>query len=261
VSKAAVGYDVAIFLDTNAVHAANLMLCFAEEHGLNLAAQDWDPAVKDELLGRKLRHVIDQYEGGFWILRYLRKRVAEHSAHVLYAPVTRLELLCNGLRGQAIMRAAIHGTPNRWFSQMKEAEARLLLEPNGYHAVRASLRAMETRFDAFDIPLEESIDPDLWPAARSLLETIFCDVQDCLVYASAFVAQADEFISFDSYLAQIATWIENPGSSEANLRQRFTKVNSRLVTWYSEAKRWQKSDVNFPQVQRWQAIRTSLLGK
>ena len=203
---------------------------------------------------------MNPYRNGYWILRYLLHRETV-GAEFYYSPMTRLELICGGLRGKAIQRAAASGVPNRWYARLSEEEIRLQLEPDGYQAVSEADENVKDQFTAAGIVLnEQESDVEVWGCARAMLEAVFLDVQDCVVYASAFVEQADELISTDGYVSSVASGIENPGGAEEGLKERFEAVQKRLSEWYHSSQLWDQDSVRFPKVMKWKNMQSLIEG-
>jgi len=238
-----------IFLDTNAVHQAVLTVSFCEEHNLDIATIDrtlFEQEVKDQ----GLVHTATCYKNGYYVLRYLLKRIQyEPDTEFWYSPMTRLELLCGGLRGEAIVSASKARVPNRWYSRLDEKEIRQYLEPSGYESVSQKEGANSELLERVGVTLQEATgNREVLNCAAELLQAVFVDVQDCVVYASAFELQVDEFISLDQYVNSIAEWISNPGSASADLQSRFQTAKSRMIKWGADVMFWQESDVKFPKV-------------
>lgn len=247
-----------IFLDTNALHYGTLALSFAAAHGIDLAAVDiaaFKAAVKAQGVGAE-----EYYEKGAWIIRYLIRRLNDN-AEYYYSPITGLELLCGGLRGEAVKRAANVGVPNRWFTRLVEDEVCIHLEPDGYAYVQTQHTNVEALFQAADIVLnEKQLDTEVWQLARALMENVFIDVQDCVIYASALVAQADELITFDRFVRRTASYANNPGSAPQALTARFQSVHDALVDACSHVFGWPRDKVLIPTAVGVQNIKQFLTG-
>lgn len=250
-----------VFLDTNAAHYCKLMLTCASAQNIDVFSEQWD-SVRERLNAANLGPAaVRSYENGFWILRYLRQRINE-SAEVFYSPITGLELRCGSLRGEAVRRAANAGVPNRWYSRMEELEVCLQLEPSGYEQVKAELEGIEQQFDGAGIVLnEQELDREVWQIARTLLENVFVDVQDCLVYASAFLRQANEIITSNGYLKRLVACTRNPGSAQPELVNRFTIVKQTLVQWYVQMSGWSEDKVILPEPRTVAEIKQILGGR
>lgn len=237
-----------VFLDTNAVHYSKLVLTFGGAQGLNVLEEDWE-VVQAQLEQADLgKPAIPSYEKGFWILRYLHRRSEEPGTGFYYSPITQLELLCGSLRGAAIKKAANSGVPNRWYVRVDEKEVGQYLEPDGYTQVKSEQQEVNRQFEAVDIALSEHpVEHDVWGLAQRLLENIFVDVQDCLVYSSALLLQANELITTDGYLGRIVNRVFNPGSAPPELIERFRIVRSALVEWLVQVNGWSMEDVILPE--------------
>ena len=234
-----------IFLDTNAVHYATLALSFGQLHAFDVVGET-SANMRATLQANGIT-AEGRYLDGARIVRYLCRRFQEASAEFYYSPVTGLELLCGGLRGEAVKRAAQVGVPYRWFSRMEEKEIRTCLEPDGYAQIQAQHIDVALLFDGVGVPLTElPIDAQVWALARSLMENIFLDVQDCLVYASAIIAQANELITADSYLHGTVCWTNNPGAAPPELNARFTSVKAAVRSSCAGILGWNVDDVVVP---------------
>jgi len=247
-----------VFLDTNAVHYATLALSFASVHGVDLATVDiaaFKATVKAQRLGAE-----EYYEKGAWIIRYLIRRSGEN-AEYYYSPVTGLELLCGGLRGEAVKRAANIGVPNRWFTRLSEDEICTHLEPDGYAHVQTQRTNVETLFQAVGITLNErQLNFEVWQLARTIMENIFIDVQDCVIYASALAAQANELITTDGFVYKTACYASNPGSARPALAGRFRTVRDALISVCSQVSGWPPDKVLIPKAVSTKQIKKYLDG-
>ena len=234
-----------IFLDTNAVHFATLALSFGSKYTFDVVAET--SANMKAALQAKGITAWDRYVYGARIVRYLCRRFEEEAAELYYSPVTGLEILCGGLRGEAVKRAAQIGVPNRWFSRMEEEEIRVCLEPDGYAQVQVYQSDVAQRFDSVGLILtEHKTGADVWSLARALMENVFVDVQDCLVYASALIAQATELITADGYLCNTVRWTKNPGSAPAKFAARFTSVRMAILSTCAAILGWTVDNVAIP---------------
>ncbi|MFC1597544.1 hypothetical protein ACFL5Q_06365 [Planctomycetota bacterium] len=252
-------YTSVIFLDTNVVHCSKLVLAFAEIHGLDVLTADLD-SFKQELADKGVG-AVDDYVKGYWILRYLKERTDERSV-LLYSPITQLELLCGSLRGEAIKRAVNVGVPNRWFSRVTENEIRGHLEPDGYTQVQAEQTDAESRFGSAGITLDaRPVDREVWQLAHTVMENVFIDVQDCVVYSSALVSQSSELITLDGYLRSTVGYTSNPGSAPDPLKQRFQSVKSALVRTYAAIAGCNEDEVTLPDKKGIREIKSFLNGE
>lgn len=247
-----------IFLDTNALHYGTLALSFAAAHGIDLAAMDigaFKVAVKAQGVGAE-----EYYEKGAWIVRYLIRRLNDN-AEYYYSPITGLELLCGGLLGEAVKRAAKVGVPHRWFTRLDEDEVCIHLEPDGYAYVQTQHTNVEALFQAAGIVLNEwRLDAEVWQLARTLMENVFIDVQDCVIYASALVAQADELITIDAFVRKTASYANNPGGAPPALAARFQSVHDALLDVCSQVFGWPRDNVLIPTAAGVQHIKQFLTG-
>ena len=226
-----------IFLDTNAVHHATLALSFGSENSFDVLARSSED-MKATLQARGTT-ASDRYVDGARIVRYLSQRFQEAAAVFYFSPLTGLELLCGALRGEAIKRAAQVGVPNRWFFRMDEKEIRICLEPNGYTQAQVHQSNVEELFDGVGLTLtEQLVNQEVFALARALMENVFVNVQDCLVYASAVIAQASELITGDRYFRETICWTNNPGAAPRELGARFTSLRTAVRSTCAEILGW-----------------------
>ena len=75
---------------------------------------------------------------------------------------------------------------------------------------------------------------DIWPLAKTLLGNVFLDVDDCIVYASALLAEAEELLTADDYLGFVANAIENPTANPAE-QEFFVDVRAKVIEGVSKA--------------------------
>lgn len=234
-----------VFVDTNAVHYSKITLAIAADRQYDVFAEG--VASFKEQLRNWAVGAIDDYEKGYWILRYLQRR-CEDRTDLLYSPITQLELLCGSLRGEAIKRAVSVGVPNRWFSRVREREICEQLEPDGYEQVQKDQANIELLFESAGIILiAPPVDRELWGLGQALMENVFIDVQDCLIYASALAHQASELITTDSHLRNTAGWTHNPGSAQEQFKDRFGSVRNAVVRACAEWIGCNEDEVVVPQ--------------
>jgi hypothetical protein len=243
-----------VLLDTNAVHYATLALTFSNENGVDLFAVDcpaFEKCLSSAKLGAKAAY---DYRNGYFVIRYVQKLLST-SADVYFSPITALELLCGSLRGEAIKRAATGGVPNRWYSRIEEDEVRQQLEPDGYDRIAVENSGIEQQFNHAGIAIiQHQPDREVWEISRVILENIFIDVQDCLVYASAICLQASEIVTWDGYLGDIVEWTRNPGSARSGLTTRFSTLQKAVTDRCAEIMGWDADDVVLPQRQHIKGI-------
>lgn len=225
-----------IFLDTNAVHYATMALAFGTTNAIDVV--NGDLANMAAVLQANGVGAPEWYLNGARIVKYLCHR-AQDSAEFYYSPMTGLELLCGGLRAEALKRAAAVSVPYGWFSRTDEREIRTILEPDGYTLVGTRQANIDAMFDGVGITLNEKpIDKDVWELARAFMENVFIAVQDCLVYASAFLTQANELITADDFLRKTACYARNPGAAADGLTARFSAVKAAMLNKYAAISGW-----------------------
>jgi hypothetical protein len=219
-------------LDTNNLHFCRLYIDFAEKEGLAPFSTGDFSAAAAQLKARFLGRTLNSYTKGSKLVEYLRKRCAADSAQVEYCPVTGLEVICGLLRGKAILDAAQEGITHRMWGKIEEAEILDRLTPAIYNDVQQHVTDVEGQFQKAGIDLRET-DPgrlrETWGLARALLGLIYLDVDDAIVYASALLAEADEFLTADSYLKTLANNIQNAGGLTEPDKTYFLTVQGAIA--------------------------------
>ena len=224
-------YVPVVFLDTNAVHYARVLLAFAQKHGLDPFSVEFG-TFDQKLLEQGVRTTSD-FRNGYWTVRYLREW-CDKAGRVVYSPITTLELFCNNLRAVALVRAANREVPYRWFSHFDERDVRGHLSLDGYSEAIQGQITLKDLFDNAGIPLEEChLTEDIWRMAQAILRDIFMDVQDSIVYASAIMEQAREVITGDGYLGETVAYAENPGGA-GEFQTLFASVRAHLIQSYQD---------------------------
>jgi hypothetical protein len=223
-----------VFLDTNAVHYARVLLAFGQKHALDPFEAEF--AAFDTKLQEQGVRAISEFRHGYLTVRYLRQW-CDTGGRVLYSPITTLELFCNGLRAVALLRAAKSDVPYRWFSHFGEKDVRGHLAVDGYAEAIQGQVALKDLFNNAGISAEEcELTEEIWRMAQAILRSIFLDVQDSLVYASAIVEQAREVVTGDGYLGETVAYAENPGGA-GEFQALFASVRAQLLQSYQELTR------------------------
>lgn len=201
------------FLDTNAVHMAKLYLELAKDKGLPIGAERALVDVEIEKAFGRNNRASGSLKSGWKLVEFLRSQPPD--VNIEYAPISTLELITGLLRGQAMLKAAKESIPSRMWNRMDEREVLLRLEEETLGQANNSAH-VEDLFSQHGIKLREC-NPgsmiEVWALSRRLLDGIYLEAGDALVYASAVLAQADEIISKDDYFRRVVNCIHNPGAS------------------------------------------------
>jgi len=100
-----------------------------------------------------------------------------------------------------------------------------------YDKVENYRSRFEELFKLADVSISDS-DPartrDIWLIACEIIGSIYLDFGDCIVYADAILAQADEFLTLDSYFRKTVCYINNPGASPAAQKDLFWRAHDRV---------------------------------
>lgn len=240
-----------LFLDTNAVHFARLYIEFAKAKDLApLGGRPDDPLeeIKNEFVGSTQT----SYKRGHDLVNYLREQT-DLDARIEYSPVTRSELACGLLRGKAILEAAGEGYANRMWTRMDEKEILASLTSDHFSDISYVVNELDTQFADAGIDLAAS-DPkemrDIWSLAPQILGIVFLDLGDCAVYASALLAEADELVTADRYLKEVATYMENPGGATPTQEAFYRDANKKLKTVLTTIRSRKITEVKLPKAPR-----------
>ncbi len=249
-SRPALNLQRLLFLDTNAMHYARLYLEFAQERGiapLGDGAAKPDEEIKRTYTGR----TCESYMNGCRLVDYLRSQcLSDACARVEYSPVTQLELVCGLLRGQAIVNAAQEGIPHRMWSRIDEGEILHRLKPSTYRDVERRIGAIDDLFVKADVTISETRPEsmrDAWLLARRLLSLVYMDLGDLIVYASALLAEADEFITYDAYLKKVANKLQKPdGIDDPVDKECFRGARNTIVGFMAQRIGIEESQISLP---------------
>ncbi len=244
-------HEPVLFLDTNAFHYMRLYLGLVRKYKLRpigKSTKDPDQVIRNEFKGRAQ----DNVKQGRQIVEFLRSK-CESGARVVYSPITCLELVAGLLRGKAIISAAREGTPQRMWNRIDEREILARLDEAAYRAAKGAAETCEVACEAYGIAVNRA-DPtrmrDVWILAEKMLEYVFLDAGDSLVFASSLLEMADEVITYDRYLRSIITSIQNPGGARPEERDYFKRIRPDLVRLVAKATALQTSEVRLPRVSK-----------
>lgn len=221
-----------IMVDTNALHLARLYLEYSRKHGIPpFGANAANPALLlDNQYAKKSPETNKHMKTGLKVVEYLRIKTGV-GALLFYSPVTTIELICNQLKGKALLNALPDGPPSRWYSSMREEEILRRLNFMHYSNVSAQFRKLDNLFDDGLITISEttsSRSQETWVLAQYILQCVFLDLADCLIYSSAIVAEAAELITTDAYFKTIVNGLENPGASPLDLQPAFYRAAGKI---------------------------------
>lgn len=224
-------YRRVLFVDTCSFHHMRLYHDFARKLKLiPLSKNRKDPSKEIKRSFPNSRTAQD-LEYGYKLLMYLKDECKKGS-EIQFAPLTTIEMTCGMLRGKAIIKMAGNLAPNRILSRIDENEVLKLLLPSDYAKVSKSLKEMLNSFQRLGIVISEvnaEKSKEAYPIAFELLNLVYLDVIDLIIYAYAFVIQADELLTQDGYFARIAGGIENLGALPKDLSSdQFTGIQKIL---------------------------------
>lgn len=177
------------------------------------------------------------HERGLKLVEHLREQT-DAGAQIEYSPVTRLELTAGLLRGKALLEVAKEGVAHRMWSRMDEREILASLGSGHFAEVSSVVGNLESDFDEGGIGLVQA-DPgkmsEVWTLAPQVLGIVFLDLGDCAIYASALLAEANEFITADGYFREVVGYTENPGSAKPHQQTFFRDANGKMKALLASA--------------------------
>lgn len=201
------------FLDTNTLHYVGIYLDFAKEHRLfPLATEDVESAKDiagervDELGEAKLKESLQQ---GLSTVHFLTTQDVE----VQYAPASELELLAGRTKGKAIINAANEGIPDRMWSNFREHEIRDRVTVTDCSDTKTVIDRLSSTLTESGIAVEtrdQNRTTEAMELAKGINGLVYIEAMDCIIYASAIVAQADYLITSDGYLKDTINHIHDP---------------------------------------------------
>jgi hypothetical protein len=211
------------------VHYLRLYLGLAHEHSLPPYGPDSGDIAGDltRICKRSTRALQSYKDGQKLFAEFVKK--SQDGWLIEYSRFTRFELTCGGLRGKAMEDAISEKMPNRWWGHMDEREVLDRLGPTTYEQVETDIDDIEVLFDSAGIAISEFNLrlPEVFQMTKILLGLVFLEVGDCIVYACALIAEADELWTFDGYLKTIVGRIEDP-STAPERRAYYEGINRRV---------------------------------
>lgn len=238
-------------MDTNSVHYLRLYLELAKEHDLPPYGTGSGDITNDlKQFGKSSKKVLSSYKKGHSLLEELKKR-SDAGWRIHYSRFTRFELSCGALRAKAIEDALNEKMPSRWWGRFEEIEILDRLERTQYETVGRDIDQIETLFDSAGIVLTEfSVRfEEVFQMAKVLLDSVFLEVADCIVYACALVSEAEEFWTADGYLRTIVERIEDP-TMDPDRQQDFEAISTRVKDALAHIIRIDVSQVHLPKAKK-----------
>lgn len=210
------------YLDTNTLHFIGLYLERANADNL----YPFKTESPDESAKRLEKTSLDgelekRLTQGLRTLDYLKK----HDLQIEYSIVSKLELITGRTRGKAIEHAAQEGIPDRMWSRFSESEVRERVSNADMKDIRERIDSIFSNIEKSDITVlgsERRVQYAL-ELAGGISGLIHMGPIDCIIYASALVAQAACIITADGYFKGIINKIHNP-----NENSRYVELQPKL---------------------------------
>lgn len=208
-------------LDTNILHFLDLYTKRAKKcewYPFGEATHDAHPDSKS---------LTDAYGKGKAVMRY----VLDNNIQIQYSPVSELELLKGRLRGQALLKAAEEGIPDRMWSKFREKEVGQRLTPPDFCKVHRGIddfiMILREDLNVEAVVIRDESMSEVWSIARELAKLVFLDTNDCLIYASALTVGAKYLITDDGYLREKVEAIRQSSKTGhgAHVRKLLAKIS------------------------------------
>ena len=219
-------YRKVAFLDTNALHFVDLYLRRAGERKL-FPLDGGEAEAYSHLDGStegKLREALTK---GLNAVAYLLR----DEVRVEYSVIAELEMMAGRARGRALERAAAEGIPERMWTRFRENETSGRLLTQDLIQIRHRVEEIGPTLEAAGIDAsvaDASRTRDALELAKDVAAAIYMSMADCVIYASALVAEADELLSADRYLRKAVNRLKDKSMQDTRLRlqQRVAAVRS-----------------------------------
>lgn len=229
---APVQFQKVAILDTNMLHFVGLYLEYAKTRTMF----PWDGSEADNIT--KARTALDSLgkshsarsslQRGFHMVRI----ASENSLTLGYGTISELELLVGRARGQALLDAAAEGIPDRMWSGLKEKEIRDRVGDEMMRKVATGVASIGHRLDELELA-ESTVSrkglPDAVELAREIVECVYMEAADSIVYASALLAGAEMMFTTDGPLRDTVNRVQKPGDAGSRAEvERFRRVREQL---------------------------------
>ena len=216
------------FLDTNVLHYVSLYLGYAENNDLYPWNGEQDDAAEHLRNLSTTLSARGSMRTGLEILRH----ASEHRLDLKYSEMAQLELITGRVRGKGLLNAAAEGLPDRMWSRLDEEEIRRRVSGEEMQSTADRVNRISQILEKFDFA-EKTTNrqqiPDVLELAYAIETTIYMDVADSIVFASAILSGADYLFTSDNPFKKAVNRIQNPGTAgDATLVKRFQAIRTRL---------------------------------
>ena len=225
--------SLAAVLDTNVLHYVRLYLKYARAGGrYPYDGVGWDETrskIKDD---EDEAPLIDCLKKGGQCLFFLKER----GVYVLRCPAAELELIRLHTRGRAM--GAARASPlagERLWTRFGEASVNYWLTQDDHRDVVSELEGVFDTLGEFGIAVSpvsgvrkrESLDATLM--AREIMEVVYMEPLDCIVYAHALVTGATHLLTGDEGLRRAAHRLRHPNGGRHEVEMAVSDAVLRAV--------------------------------
>ena len=220
------------------LHYVGLYLRYAKENGLfpwccrgEEDDIDWEDVerAKRDLQGLGDAHTAKKsLQRGFQVV----KIALEKDLALRYGMFSELELLAGRVRGKAVLEAADEGIPDRMWSGLTEKEIRDRVKDEAMKTVEVRVQEIGESLDELGLADRTTSRKELADAirlAREIVGSVYMQVADSIVYASALLDGADILFTTDGPLRDTVNRVQTPGDGGNPVDvERFRTIHERL---------------------------------
>ena len=219
-------YRKVAFLDTNALHFVDLYLREAGERKL-FPFGGGEAEAYSHLDGSTEGKPREALTKGLNAVAYLLRG----GVRVEYSVIAELEMMAGRARGRALERAAAEGIPERMWTRFSENETSGRLLTHDLIQIRHSVEKIGPTLEAAGIDAsvaDASRTRDALELAKDVAAAVYMSMADCVIYASALVAEADELLSADHYLRKTVNRLKDNSMQDTRqqLQRRVAAIRS-----------------------------------
>lgn len=219
------GFQEIAFLDTNAMHYVRLYIGRAKKDDLYPFGQDMkttEAAIQQE--DGQLRSA---YNKGLDVVTFCK---TEH-LQIHYSAVSALELAVGRAKGEALLRAASEGVPERKWTGFASDDQRVsdYLDHHVLAAIHHEMPQLVSRLQHVGIYATSDDDRLVPELALELTGLVYMATADCLIYSHALVVRAQYVVTYDEHFKNTVNRIgDNPQYEQVRRKIRRSLPNLRL---------------------------------
>ena len=203
------------FLDTNALHFVRLYINLAYEDKLYPFSPEMEAT--EIVIGQKKDSLRTAYNKGLDVVTFCIK----HNLLIQYSNVSTLELVVGRARGEALLKAATEGVPERKWTGFanRDDEVAAYLEVDVLQGIRQEISQLVSRLESIEIYMNSDEDNVVSALALELAGLVYMTTADCVILAHALTARAQYVLTYDNYFRTIVNGIYNSPKYDA-IRQQ-----------------------------------------